>query len=1125
MITLFLKTISEQIRKYKPYKKIIEEISKGNFPVHLSGPERSSLALVTANVHRAVGGTLFIVFPTEKEAEEFAGDLDLFSDDIYHFPWLDVIPYQGARIHASILGARMHCLAGLISGREGIYVTSVRNLIYPLPPKEFIESSLIRISAGDEFDPEGIGGSLADYGYLRVPKVTVPGEFALRGEVLDVYLTGEERPFRIVFEFDTVEHIRTFDPDTQFTEEDLKSVTLYPAREILWSKVPDDVETGDGRTSAAVRDKYIEEGEGAHEEIHYPLVFDERASLFDYAGKRTFLWLPDAERLDFSAQVLAKEYSDIYDTSEFRGIETLSPNNIFLDYPEVAGGIEKRVVQQVIGNPEIEKRTIRMPIDGPRSFFGNIRYLKEELDNLIGLDYSLWVFSESETQAERLKHLLKDHPVEVVTGRLSSGFSIPDLKIAVIQENEIFGRRRRIPKSVKQAKSRAIDTFVELNPGDYVVHINYGIGQFLGIERIKAAGTERDYIQVRYADEETLFIPIEQVNLIQKYIGSEGASPRLDRIGGKTWENRKGKVKKSVEELAGTLIKLYSRRKAAAGYAFPPDTDWQMEFEAAFPYEETEDQLTCIREVKEDMESPRPMDRLICGDVGYGKTEVAMRAAFKAVTGGRQVVFLAPTTILAEQHFENFSERFEHFPVQIAMLSRFVSKAEQKKIVGRTEKGEIDILIGTHRVLQKDVRFKNLGLIVIDEEQRFGVKDKERLKQLKTSIDCMTMTATPIPRTLHMSLLKIRDMSLLRTPPRNRLPIETYIQEFNEDSVADAIRRELTRGGQVFYLHNRVETLDNVRIFLQKLVPEAMIDAAHGQMGSSQLEEIMHRFVHGGSQVLVSTTIIENGIDIPNVNTIIIDRADMYGLSQLYQLRGRVGRADRPAYAYLLYPSDRVLNEVAMKRLKILSEYTELGSGFKIAMKDLEVRGAGNLLGRQQHGDILAVGFDMYIRLLDEALAELSPEEIEKEREVYLELDYSGYIPESYISEPEEKMEVYKRIASIQEEEELGGVMTEVEDRFGPMPVEVQSLLSLAEIRVLCRKLYIESLKERRGTLEVAFARVSEINVDKILRLIHEGGDFLKLDPKRPNVLLIKTELIGLKEKSEFIREKLSALV
>ncbi|MFW5769514.1 MAG: TRCF domain-containing protein, partial [Spirochaetota bacterium] len=450
---------------------------------------------------------------------------------------------------------------------------------------------------------------------------------------------------------------------------------------------------------------------------------------------------------------------------------------------------------------------------------------------------------------------------------------------------------------------------------------------------------------------------------------------------------------------------------------------------------------------------------------------------------------------------------------------------EQKKIVGRTEKGEIDILIGTHRVLQRDVRFKNLGLIVIDEEQRFGVKDKERLKELKTSIDCMTMTATPIPRTLHMSLLKIRDMSLLRTPPRNRLPIETYIQEFNEDSVADAIRRELIRGGQVFYLHNRVETLDNVRIFLQKLVPEAMIDAAHGQMGSSQLEEIMHRFIHGGSQVLVSTTIIENGIDIPNVNTIIIDRADMYGLSQLYQLRGRVGRADRPAYAYLLYPSDRVLNEVAMKWLKILSEYTELGSGFKIAMKDLEVRGAGNLLGRQQHGDILAVGFDMYIRLLDEALAELSQEEIEKEREVYLELDYSGYIPESYISEPEEKMEVYKRIASIQEEEELGGVMTEVEDRFGPMPVEVQSLLSLAEIRVLCRKLYIESLKERRGTLEVAFARVSEINVDKILRLIHEGGDFLKLDPKRPNVLLIKTELIGLKEKSEFIREKLSALV
>ncbi|MCG8481658.1 MAG: transcription-repair coupling factor, partial [Spirochaetales bacterium] len=600
---------------------------------------------------------------------------------------------------------------------------------------------------------------------------------------------------------------------------------------------------------------------------------------------------------------------------------------------------------------------------------------------------------------------------------------------------------------------------------------------------------------------------------------------RLDRIGGKSWEKRKSAVRNNVEDLADRLVHLYSRRKQVRGFAFPPDTEWQLEFESAFPFEETEDQLRCIAEIKQDMERRLPMDRLVCGDVGYGKTELALRAIFKAVTSGKQVAFLAPTTILVEQHYENIIERFERFPVSVAMLSRFVSRQEQRKVIAALAAGEIDAVIGTHRLLQKDVHFRDLGLLVVDEEQRFGVKAKEQLKELKTNVDTLTLTATPIPRTLHMSLLKIRDMSLLTTPPHNRHPIQTIITEFNEEEVARAIRRAIERDGQVFFLHNRVETLENVTRFVQSLVPEVMVEYAHGQMNAVELEDIMHRFIHGGFQVLVATTIIENGIDIPNVNTIIIDRADMYGISQLYQLRGRVGRSDRLAYAYLFYPEERALSELAMKRLQTISDFTELGSGFKIALKDLEVRGAGNLLGSQQSGDIGAIGFDLYLKLLDDALRNRSDDAAEREEEVYLELEYTGFIPDGYIAEPMEKMEVYKKIAAVSTEAQLEALVGEIEDRFGAMPDEVMSLLALSEIRVLAKRLHIASMQERRGELRVEFARVASISVDRVLALIRNSGNTVRLDPHHPNVLIMETGRIGLKEKSEFIRGRLTQLL
>ena len=549
-------------------------------------------------------------------------------------------------------------------------------------------------------------------------------------------------------------------------------------------------------------------------------------------------------------------------------------------------------------------------------------------------------------------------------------------------------------------------------------------------------------------------------------------------------------------------------------------------FEAAFPYEDTDDQITVTEEIKKDMESASPMDRLVCGDVGYGKTEIAMRAAFKAVMGGRQVAFLAPTTILAEQHYETCVERFKNFPVRIAQMSRFIPPKEQRETLKKLKDGQIDILIGTHRIIQKDVVFKNLGLMIIDEEQRFGVKDKEKLKVLRNNIDSLALSATPIPRTLHMSLLKIRDMSLLTTPPKNRQPIETVVDGFTDERVASAIRKEAERGGQIFYLHNRVESLEETRIKLERLVPEMLIETAHGKMTADELDDIFRRFKLGGFNVLVSTTIIENGIDIPNVNTIIIDRADMYGVSQLYQLRGRVGRSDRKAYAYLLYPENKVLSEDAMKRLQVISDFTELGSGFKIAMKDMEIRGAGNLLGRDQAGNVYSVGFDMYVRLLNDAVNRLiMQEEYKAENEVLLELEYTGFIPDSYVHNPQTKMEIYKEIAAVQTQDELDGVFIEVSDRFGPLPDEVNSLMSLASIRILCRQLNISSIKEKAGVAAVSFEKVSDISIDKVLRLIKESSGSVKLDSAKPNGIFLNTGNITLKEKSEFIREKLERIV
>ena len=1161
----------------------IEGVHQGLFPFFISEFNNAAYyktlqylqyqnSSISGQEYKQINSDLVIVVPGENEATNIYNDLKTVLDEnteIITFPSWGLIPYRPAAVGSVVFGQRAGVLVKLsenniknvVNKKNRVFIINQKTFMSPLPPPDYLSQFSIKLRKNDSINTTSISEKLSKIGYIRVSKVSVKGEFSLRGEVLDIFLPLDDYPTRIIFDFDEITNIKVFESDSQTTLFSKDEITIYPMKEVIWTKdfvstVRQKLEAYQSSSIQNASSTNESFGEHIHlpftdqaleymenmlfeleeknqtegEEFFYQLIWDKTYSITDYISPSTFVFFYDYDRLLNGELTINREYSGMYRKNREQ-LPILPPDMILSKMEDNISKIQKVLLFRTIN----QENSIKIDTEVSRSFFGNINFMKQELENLQNDDWNVFIYTDNENQSLRINEIFKDFtepedssrkPVQLIPEALSQGFGIPEIKLLVIQENEIFGRRKYVSKTVNKAKSKVIDTFVELNPGDYIVHVNWGIGLFHGIERIKSLGNERDYIKLEYADKEFAFVPIEQVNLIQRYIGNEGEKPRIDRIGSKSWENRKEKVRKAVEDIAQKLIALYSRRKASVGFAFPKETEWQSAFEAAFPYEDTPDQITVTEEIKEDMEKPVPMDRLVCGDVGYGKTEIAMRAAFKAVMGGKQVAFLAPTTILAEQHYDNCIERFKNFPVKIARLSRFVPSGEQKKILEKVTKGEIDILIGTHRIIQKDVQFKNLGLMIIDEEQRFGVKDKEKLKEMKNNIDCLTMSATPIPRTLHMSILKIRDMSLLTTPPQNRLPIETVIDEYTEDRVAKAIRNEMERGGQVFYLHNRVESLMEIRTRLEKIVPECIVDIAHGQMTSSELDDIFHRFKMGAFNVLIATTIIENGIDIPNVNTIIIDRADMYGVSQLYQLRGRVGRSGKKAYAYLLYPENKALSEVAMKRLQVISDFTELGSGFKIAMKDMEIRGAGNLLGKDQSGDVYSVGFDLYVKLLDEAVNRLMSEENYKaQTEVLMEMEYTGFIPDTYVTNPQIKMEIYKKIASITTDLEFDGVLNELNDRFGPIPEEVSSLLALAEIRIISKKLEISHLKERQGEVRIEFSKVSKISVDRFMKLIQENPGTIRLNPAEPNCIYIKLGKIGLKEKSEFIREKLSKLV
>lgn len=1199
MNTLSTNFIQKILSSYKEFSSSLEVLLKNStvFPVNITGMQGSLTSFFLAefinrsylkfrnfqnlkesgysvNLKKQLSEDLskisdiIIIVPSEREAESLKINFSTICEDITVniFPEWGSVFYKSIPSGSVVFGKRAGFLSKLASRKNAkidkpeIFILTQRVFQTPLPPPSFILENVFTLSKGQKIDTVKIAEKLSSLGYMRVPKVSVKGEFSLRGEVLDIFLPDSENGVRIIFDFDQIEKIKSFNTENQTTLDTLDSILIYPMKEVIWNeelinileeklsdsensiednfsgKLPFTEEAKKFRENLILNLRNKKECEG--EEFFYPILWNKKYTILDYITNNLPVFLMDFDRLNNFQESFFREISGLY--SKFRKeMCILPPNEMFFSFDEIVSKIEKCVkFRSILTEENAEdisqnETNLLIPSNSNISYLGNINLLKDDLKAELETGWKIFIFADSDNQALRVNEILKSfsdeklkNPLSIFGKSISEGFVIPEIKLKVIQENEIFKRKKYSPKNFSKTKSSPIDTFIDLNPGDYVVHVNYGIGLFRGIDRVKALGNERDYIKIEYADEEFVFVPIEQVNLVQRYIGSEGQKPHLDRIGSKIWENKKNKVREAVEILAQKLIDLYSRRKASRGFAFPKETELQAMFEADFPYEDTPDQITVTEEIKKDMEKPVPMDRLICGDVGYGKTEIAMRAAFKAVIGGKQVAFLAPTTILAEQHYENCLERFQNFPVTIRHLSRFVSAKEQKKVIQELQEGKIDILIGTHRIIQKDVQYRNLGLMIIDEEQRFGVKDKEKLKVLKNNIDCLSMSATPIPRTLHMSLLKIRDMSLLTTPPQNRKPVETFIEEFSDEKIAKAVRQEVERGGQVFYLHNRVESLYEIRAKLEKILPEMLIDVAHGQMTSEQLDDIFRRFKMGGFHILVATTIIENGIDIPNVNTIIIDRADMYGISQLYQLRGRVGRSDKKAYAYLFYPKNKALSEIQMKRLQVISDFTELGSGFKIAMKDLEIRGAGNLLGKDQSGNVYTVGFDMYMRLLNEAVNKLmASKDFKEEAEVLLELEYSGFIPDSYVESSQTKMEIYKKIASIQYRSEFDAVYRELEDRFGPIPEEVLSLLSIAEIRIICAKLNISSIKEKNGCAFIEFAKTSSININKFMKIITEFPKLIQLDASKPNVIKLITGKVGLKEKSDFIRRILEKLM
>lgn len=1091
-------------------------------------------------------GQSLIVTATSAKANNLATDLSFFSEkEIMVLPPEDTVFLRYEVKNHDNLIERLKILKALRTGKECIVIAPVSAAVKKITPHKNFESVSLKITLGDDISLDYVKETMNKMGYERTDMVLSRGQYAIRGGIIDIYTPDCENPFRVELFGTEVDAIRDFDVDTQRSIENLKYIEVYPAKQMLaddqiFKNAADNLyktysaqikkleKSGEEEKLVAAdnlqkrRDElceyitHVSNTQLLENYLHYfyseteylwdymkdgPVIVDDPDRIIEFLNNRHEEAKSDFAVMLDRGQVVPKDMELVADKEDFFKIYNKELVYIFTPFPKAIKGVEQLTE---VKNIQCRQMT---------SFNGKMDVLAAEIKSYIKKKYTIFMACSSQERLENLKEFAHAEgffeKIIFKKGTLTNGMDFPEKRVCYISDNDIFTaqKKSKVRKKKYRNKSQSIDSFADLKQGDYVVHENHGIGKFLGIEPLTIQGEHKDYLKIKYAGNDMLYVPVEQMDIVQKYIGGDSASPKVNKLSSGEWRATKAKAKAAIAEMAKELLELYAKRKMKPGHAFEKDTLWQREFEDYFPYTETDDQLRAIAEIKEDMERPVAMDRLLCGDVGFGKTEVAARAIFKCLAEGKQAAVLVPTTILANQHYYTLKDRFSNFPMKVEVLSRFRNEKQQEKIIEDLRNGKIDLIIGTHRLVSKDIKFKNLGLLVIDEEQRFGVTHKEKIKQLKENVDVLTLSATPIPRTLNMSLTGIKDMSLIEEPPEERYPVQTYVLEQNESLMKDIIERELDRGGQVFVVFNRVKGINKIADSIRELVPEARVAVGHGQMNERLLEDVMISFINGENNVLVATTIIESGIDIPNANTMIIIDADRYGLSQLYQLRGRVGRSNRIAYAYLMYQKDKVLTEVAEKRLKAIKEFTEFGAGFKVAMRDLEIRGAGNLLGSQQSGHMMNIGYELYCKLVDDAIKTLKGEVVnENKEEITIELVVTANIPNWYIDNETIKLQMYKKIARIRTEADAEEIYDEMTDRFGDIPREAMNLIKISRIRALSEDLSVMKISEQQGKAVIYFAEKNPLNGYALMNLsqvfgpkifVHGGREpFIRLTTK-----------------------------
>jgi len=1115
--------------------------------IDCSGLVGSEKAFIVSRIYKKHRIPVFVIVPSPKDAERFVQDLRFFMEDfdeeIIYFPPYNLLPFKHLAYHNETAATRISTLFQLIEGiRPPLVVTTAGALIQKIIPRHEISGYAELIMEGEELDRDLLIEKLIAGGYTRTVIVEEPGDFCIRGGIIDVFPPIYSDPLRIELYGDMVDSIRIFSASSQRKTQSIKEAIVLPAREAILKKdridrilnrVRKQASELDMRVTAVreVVDRIKKEGVFPGIESLISVIYSKLETLFDYAPSNSLFILDEPSGLEKTAEKSWEQISRNFVKAREEKRLCVEPHTQYLQWQEV--------FELLAGKKPLSLQMLHVTRGADDKVAPNIRYDFQVLDNssmradiinqkneeLLFLPLKEWISKNVElqlatglvcrtrAQAERLQALLLPYGVDtdladsfegvlqthntvkLLIGRVSSGFVWTDEALAVITEDEIFGPKHHRRRKPKQKVRTELIAFSDLKKEDLVVHTEHGIGQYEGLVKLKLNGTTGDFLLIRYKDEDRLYLPVDYMDMVQKYMGVEGITPVLDKMGGRSWEKVKNKVKKSVEKIAGELLKLYARRKVDHGHAFEKPDSHFSDFETGFPYEETPDQLKAIDDVLRDMGEQTSMDRLVCGDVGYGKTEVALRAAFVAANDGKQVAVLVPTTVLAQQHYETFLNRFQRYPVNVACLSRFRTAKEQRDILKDLKTGKLDIVIGTHRLLSKDVVFKDLGLFVLDEEQRFGVRQKEKLKKFRSTVDVLSLTATPIPRTLHMSLMGVRDISIISTPPEHRQAIVTYISEYDETIISEAIRKELDRGGQIFFIHNNIHNIWNMAKKLQELVPEVRLDVAHGRLNEDELERVMLCFMNRETDMLVCTTIVESGLDIPSANTMLINRADRFGLAQMYQLRGRIGRAENQAYAYLFIPRESAMTTDARKRLKVLMEHSDLGAGFQIAMSDLKIRGGGTILGASQSGHIAAVGYDMFLQLMENAVSELKGEPVKEELEPEINISMPAYINESYISDIDQRLLTYRRLARMKELNEIADFKEELIDRYGPLPTEAGNLLLKILLKVLSIKAGVKKLDITGGQLSLAFSEIHQNNSFGIVDMIMDKGDEYEFTP------------------------------